>query len=178
MSCTTNITIPTLPTDPCNGKQVSTKCLINESAIPSLFLEPNSTQEEVNNALVLATNSLINRVEDLEESQETETIYKTYRALLTQSGTDAPTAKVLQNELSGTVIFTRDNQGRYSATLSSAFTVDKTFVTITPMDSSLNKIISLKTDVNTVSIQTYSADETAFLDSVLLNTEFQILVYN
>ena len=66
MSCTTNITIPTLPTDPCNGKQVSTKCLINESAIPSLFLEPNSTQEEVNNAFVLAINSLINRVELLE----------------------------------------------------------------------------------------------------------------
>ena len=66
MSCTTNITIPTLPTDPCGGKQMSTKCLINESAIPSLFLEPNSTQEEVNNALVLAISSLINRVELLE----------------------------------------------------------------------------------------------------------------
>ena len=66
MSCITNITIPTLPTDSCGGKTMSTKCLINESAIPSLFLEPNSTQEEVNNALVLAINALINRVELLE----------------------------------------------------------------------------------------------------------------
>ena len=66
MSCTTNITIPTLPTDSCGGKTMSTKCIINESAIPSLFLEPNSTQEEVNNTLVLAINALINRVELLE----------------------------------------------------------------------------------------------------------------
>ena len=65
MSCTTNITIEQT-TDFCNGKTMSTKCLINESAIPSLFLEPNSTQGEVNNALVLAVNSLINRVELLE----------------------------------------------------------------------------------------------------------------
>ena len=65
MSCITNIEIQQT-TDLCSGKTMSTKCLINESAIPSLFLEPNSTQEEVNNALVLAINSLINRVELLE----------------------------------------------------------------------------------------------------------------
>ena len=65
-NCNNNIVIPTLPIDLCSGKTISTKCLINESAIPSLFLEPNSTQEEVNNALVLAINSLINRVELLE----------------------------------------------------------------------------------------------------------------
>ena len=69
MSCTTNITIEQT-TDFCNGKTMSTKCLINESAIPSLFLEPNSTQEEVNNAFVLAINSLINRVELLETQVE------------------------------------------------------------------------------------------------------------
>jgi hypothetical protein len=65
MSCTTNITIEQT-TDPCNGKRVSTECVIQEDAIPSLFLEPNSTQEEVNSAFVLAITSLINRVEDLE----------------------------------------------------------------------------------------------------------------
>ena len=65
MNCITNIEIQQT-IDICNGKTMSTKCLINESAIPSLFLEPNSTQEEVNNALVLAINALINRVELLE----------------------------------------------------------------------------------------------------------------
>lgn len=65
MSCITNIEIQQT-TDPCNGKQTSSKCIINEDAITLLDLPENSTQEEVNNALVLAINSLINRVELLE----------------------------------------------------------------------------------------------------------------
>lgn len=48
---------------------------------------------------------------------------KVYRAVLTQSGTDAPTATVLENTLGGTVVWTRDNPGRYVATLVGAFPV-------------------------------------------------------
>lgn len=54
--------------------------------------------------------------------------YKVYTALLTQSGTDAPVATVLQNTLGGTVVWTRDDVGIYTATLALAFTTNKTFV--------------------------------------------------
>lgn len=46
---------------------------------------------------------------------------KVYRALLTQSGTDAPVATVLENTLGGTVVWTRNDVGEYVGTLATAF---------------------------------------------------------
>lgn len=54
--------------------------------------------------------------------------YSVYTALLTQTGTDAPLATVLENTLGGTVVWTRQSPGRYIGTLAGAFTVDKTFI--------------------------------------------------
>jgi hypothetical protein len=65
MSCTTNIEIEQV-VDECGGRTVKSSCVVNVPAITLLDLPANSTQEEVNNALVLAINSLINRVELLE----------------------------------------------------------------------------------------------------------------
>ena len=55
---------------------------------------------------------------------------KVYRALLTQTGTDAPVATVLENTLGGEVVWTRGSPGTYAGTLANAFTADKTFVNI------------------------------------------------
>ena len=46
---------------------------------------------------------------------------KVYRALLTQTGTDAPVATVLENTLGGEVVWTRDDIGLYTGTLAGAF---------------------------------------------------------
>lgn len=54
--------------------------------------------------------------------------YLVYTALLTQSGTDAPVATVLENTLGGTVVWSYLDIGRYTATLSGAFTSAKTVV--------------------------------------------------
>ena len=54
--------------------------------------------------------------------------YLVYTALLTQSGTDAPVATVLQNTLGGTVVWSRNTTGDFSATLVGAFTTKKTTV--------------------------------------------------
>ena len=53
---------------------------------------------------------------------------KTYKALLTQTGTDAPVATVLQNTLGGTVVWTRNGVGSYQGTLVGAFTANKTLI--------------------------------------------------
>ena len=67
MACeNNNIVIPELPSDPCNSKTISTDCVIYSSAITLLDLPPDSSNTEVINALVLAINSLIGRVELLE----------------------------------------------------------------------------------------------------------------
>jgi hypothetical protein len=65
MSCNNNIVIEQV-VDECGGRTVKSSCVVNVPAITLLDLPANSTQEEVNNALVLAINSLINRVELLE----------------------------------------------------------------------------------------------------------------
>ena len=54
--------------------------------------------------------------------------YLKYVALLTQSGTSAPTATVLENTLGGTVVWTRNDVGDYTGTLAGAFTENKTAI--------------------------------------------------
>jgi len=58
--------------------------------------------------------------------------YKVYTALLSQSGTSAPTATVLENTLGGTVVWTRDGAGIYHATLTGAFPANKLYTTPDP----------------------------------------------
>jgi hypothetical protein len=57
--------------------------------------------------------------------------YLVYTALLTQSGTDAPVATVLENTLGGAVALNYDGVGGYYAA-SSAFTEGKTIAFATP----------------------------------------------
>ena len=58
--------------------------------------------------------------------------YKVYTALLTQTGTDAPVATILQNTLGGTPVWSRSGVGTYAITLAGAFPINKTvcFLTI------------------------------------------------
>lgn len=53
--------------------------------------------------------------------------YLVYTALLTQTGTDAPVATVLENTLGGTVVWTYDDVGFFIATLNGVFTENKTY---------------------------------------------------
>jgi len=54
--------------------------------------------------------------------------YKSYVALISQSGTDDPTALVLENTLGGEVVWSRDLAGEYMGTLAGAFPDGKTFI--------------------------------------------------
>lgn len=58
---------------------------------------------------------------------ERQASYKVYTALLTQTGTDAPVATVLENTLGGTVVWSYEDVGVYKGTLIGAFTANKTF---------------------------------------------------
>ena len=71
--------------------------------------------------------------------------YKVYTALLSQSGTSAPVATVLENTLGGAVVWSRIGVGAYRATLSGVFTATKSFGQA-----------ALYTDINTV----YSGNRT------------------
>lgn len=102
--------------------------------------------------------------------------YLVYTALITQSDEDAPTAIVLQNTLSGAIVWTRSDVGAYIGTLSGAFTADKTFATIANNGFLTTSLIINRASANTVELTTGLVDNTP-LDSSLNNTPIEIRVY-
>ena len=103
--------------------------------------------------------------------------YKVYTALLTQSGTNAPVATVLENTL-GTVTFTRSSTGVYFVNSSGLFTEDKTFVIMgaganAGAINAINLINSSAFSIVTKALSTHSD-----ADSANTKVAFEIRVYN
>lgn len=109
---------------------------------------------------------------------------KCYIALLTQTGTNAPTATVLQNTLGGTPVWSYEGGGSYGVTLSGAWTANKTHVTCGSVYDSANSMTLAvaadmnASDTNMTIIRIYDPVSTGGIDSVLANTAIQILVYS
>lgn len=102
--------------------------------------------------------------------------YLVYTALLTQSGTSAPTATVLTNTLGGTVIFTYNGVGDYTATLSGVFTANRTTIETEANNVSTAKDFEAIWD-STSTIDLYTTDSWDSANSVLNNSFFEIRVY-
>lgn len=96
--------------------------------------------------------------------------YKSYVALLTQTGTAAPTATELENTI-GSILWARTSAGLYTATLSGAFPSGKTFVRINPNTAGVSAIV-LRTNDNIITVSTSSSDGQLSLNP------FEIRVYN
>ena len=107
--------------------------------------------------------------------------YKVYTALLSQSGTNAPTATVLENALGTTATWTRFGVGTYDLTLSTgSFTGNKTTINISNGDFSTWYSYG-NPQTNVVSVRIVTADRNTSnppTDSRLSNTFIEIRVYN
>ncbi len=79
--------------------------------------------------------------------------YLVYTALLTQSGTDAPVATVLENTLGGTVVWTRTGDGQYTGTLAGAYTENKTYISALYPTANFNEFRFNRATDNTIVIQ-------------------------
>ncbi len=77
---------------------------------------------------------------------------KRYTAVLTQTGTNAPVATVIENTLGGTLVWTYSAPGVYIGTLAAAFT-NATFCIMANLnwDGATDNFLT-KTDVNSVTI--------------------------
>jgi len=106
--------------------------------------------------------------------------YKVYTALLTQTGTSAPTATVLENTFGGTVTWTRVGTGAYLATLTGAFTTNKTavFTTLNTPSATLNGAVFRGnwTSANDCLFQTETTS--GQFDGAMANASVEIRVYN
>lgn len=110
---------------------------------------------------------------------------KVYRALLTQTGTDAPVATVLHNALGGTVVWTYGTPGQYIATLTGAFTSGKTFIlmgTGALVDRNNAVCSGVWSSINEITVATsvlVNSPSVAFvdIDEELFDTPIEIIVY-
>lgn len=102
---------------------------------------------------------------------------KVYKALITQSGTDAPVATVLVNTLSGTPVWSYSSTGRYVLTLASEFTTAKTSVFINATNSADGGCLFGIFRANTDEVNVSSSSAGVLSDDVLNDTPIIIEVF-
>lgn len=95
--------------------------------------------------------------------------YSSYVATLTQSGTSAPVATVMNNDL-GTITYARNSSGSYSVLSDGLFTNNKTVVLMGETNEAANTYISI-VDENEIIINTS-------VDGVITKLSIEIRVYN
>jgi hypothetical protein len=106
--------------------------------------------------------------------------YKVYTALLTQSGTDAPVATVLENNL-GNITFSYEQNGWYNIVSEGLFTENKTFSVIqnTTQETfgyqTLKRIDNNLLKLNSIGI---TGETHNLFDSIIDNSSIEIRVYN
>jgi hypothetical protein len=112
--------------------------------------------------------------------------FAVYTALLSQAGTDAPAATVLQNTLAGAPVWSRVSGGVYRATLAGAFPAGKVVVLLAPLPDllSLGRLVyfyGVRLDDDTVEIKTgyFNPDSGALpkTDALLSETAIEFRVY-
>ena len=110
--------------------------------------------------------TLVKGVNDWNTSQG----YLVYSALISQSGTDAPTYTELENTTGSTITPTRNGSGVYRITFADEIlSQGKTQLFIQQSDSSIIQIE--RTDINEVTIKTST-------DGILYFTSLEIRIYN
>jgi hypothetical protein len=103
--------------------------------------------------------------------------YKSYTALLTQTGTNNPTSIVLENTTGATAFISRATAGNYSVAFSSnVLTTNKTAVFINNSDTPGSRLIYANVSgPNTVTVITNNGGQ---IDNVLNSTAIEIRIYN
>lgn len=105
--------------------------------------------------------------------------YDVYTAVLTQSGTSAPTATVLENTLGGTVVWSYSGTGTYIATLANAFPSGKTAIyhgTYTTAITSTELGTTIEGDDDYFKLYTKDFDGSS-MDDALFETFVEIRLY-
>lgn len=104
--------------------------------------------------------------------------YKVYTALLTQLGTNAPVAIVLENTLGGDIVWSRTVIGKYKGVIEGGFDVNKTYYSCS---NNVHYIeageIGMDIDFNGDIYISYKSDD-VFSDNDLFNRPIEIRVYN
>jgi hypothetical protein len=103
--------------------------------------------------------------------------YTKYIALISQTSTSAPTVIELENTI-GPIVWTRSAVGVYFGTLTGAFTLDKTYVTLSNVVAN-SIVLSQRKDINSIQLDTTNLQNptASHHDSHLNNNTLEIRVY-
>jgi|TARA_B110000211_G_C13588057_1_gene339187 hypothetical protein len=105
--------------------------------------------------------------------------YTVYTALITQAGTAAPVATVLQNTTGGTITWTRTSTGRYVATISgTTYTADKTTVLVTSGGNNDNILRPRITATTAIDWYNIDSSDNAVSDTIAETTTVEIRIYS
>lgn len=104
--------------------------------------------------------------------------YKVYTALLTQTGTNAPVATVLENTLGGDIVWTRDSAGYYIGTLTGEFLLNKTFISnsFVELNQFEDKVYMYRENDNVIALRSYLGGTQD--DGLINHFPIEIRVYN
>lgn len=109
------------------GQSISFTNIFNENMVTVFQVQkPNGDLMEATDGSTCFSIEVTSGANQTTNAENMASNYKVYTALLTQTGTNAPTATVLENTLGGTVVWTREDVGSYVGTLNDAFTAAKT----------------------------------------------------
>jgi hypothetical protein len=104
-------------------------------------------------------------------------VYNRYVALISQSGTNAPTVSILENTLGGSITWARTATGTYTGILSGAFAANLTWFSTTNSanSGSVARIDFRRINNNTVQLQTFNSSNR--LEDVFTNISIEVRVY-
>lgn len=143
-------------------------------------LEPGETQTiylkftvaDIDLAPITVTGTITNAVDGNDAAgtsisitiskEESDAKGKTYKAILNQAGTAAPTVTTLiLNELSAAIVWAYTSTGVYTGTLVGAFTADKTWWNFSLVGDPTGKIVRLaRTSADVLTLSVFAADGT------------------
>ena len=102
--------------------------------------------------------------------------YKVYTALLSQTGTNAPVATILENTLGVVPTYSYGGAGEYKVIHTDGFTLNKTVVFMnTALNSQTASILIDYQSNDAIHISTF---DTTPQNDILFNTSIEIRVYN
>lgn len=102
--------------------------------------------------------------------------YRSYTALLSQAGTDAPVATILENTLGVTPVWSYAAEGQYNLTSAGAFDMDKTTISVGNYPDTLS--YSRNVNGNILRVETKLDATMALANDCLNRTMIEIRVYN
>jgi hypothetical protein len=109
-------------------------------------------------------------------SAEQDGNFSSYVALLTETGTAAPTAVIMQNSLGVVPTLARTSAGIYTVTATGKFTVGKTFCSIPVNGQDVSYTVDY-TSVDVITISTKVLTTGVLTDAILTNAAVEIRVY-